>query len=67
MTNYQSPYGMGPATDALLDAVADRRGLTPDELNDEISEEVRHWLDCFSWAEEIGPVVDALEDRIFPT
>lgn len=74
--NYESPYGFGPAIDALLDVVADRQGITVDELADTIhgdcapdhseASDTFNWIDVHFWDQYVGPAVDALEDLIFP-
>lgn len=76
MSNYQSPYGFGPATDAILDVIADRRGMSIDELSAHIhrnkptvvtgSTGIYDWLDLSAWDRVIGPAIDILEDVIFP-
>ena len=67
--DYHSPYGFGPAIDGLLDVVADRRDLSPDELSEIIhrnNDQVYDWIDLEFWDRFVGPAVDALEDRAFP-
>lgn len=69
MDNYHSPYDLGYALDALLDVIADRHDMTPDELSDHIHKNrngIYDWLDLEAWDEIIGPALDRLDDRIFP-
>lgn len=63
--NYQSPYGFGPVTDAMLDAVAERHGLTPDELADKITPEFTDWVESEGWDTVMGPAVDEFDNRLF--
>lgn len=67
--NYISPYGFGPITDAVLDAIADRRDLTTDKLvvllerlPEEVTEELGRRIDDDWWRYAMGPAVDRLED-----
>ena len=68
MSNYQSPYGFGPVTDAVIDCVADRHGLKPQDIAnalDALSEAERERFDYQAeeswWATWQGPAVDAME------
>ena len=75
MSNYISPYGFGGVTDAVLDCVADRHGLTADQLaeiihknapaHDEDGDGIYDWIDLHSWDTVLGPAVDEFDNRFF--
>lgn len=69
MSNYVSPYGFDPATDALLDVVAERQGITADEIADKLHENndrLYDEIDLYFWDQHGGPAVDYLEDLLYP-
>lgn len=69
--NYQSPYGFGVVTDAVIDCIADRRGVTSQEfadrferLTEEQREELQTRVDFAWWQDYMGYAVDKMEDLL---
>jgi hypothetical protein len=66
--NYQSPYGFGLMTDAVIDAIATRHNMTAQQMADALDdlpegdrETLSSWVEDKWWSQEMLRAIDRLE------
>jgi hypothetical protein len=62
VSNYTSPYGFGPLTDAVLDAVADRHDASVDEIGERLERRLTRDDDRYASADSV--LTDTVRDWI---
>jgi hypothetical protein len=69
--NYVSPYGFGPVTDAVLDLIAYRHDMKPDELAvalerlpEDTTSELDGRIDNEWWRDYMGVAADKMDDLL---